>query len=240
MLRLSFAPICSLIAWTSHVSISDLSDSDEEEEDSDDEQQPTFWFPRLDAEIRAALAKYDGAVFPKLNWSSPQVRFQLSRQQLSDGADRSLGNDVQDAAWMVAGQDMKCQTPADVYLLLKSSDFISHDLDHAFDDCVDYPPPSSGSEIEQASADLAQLGLTEAAASTPDTPVRPRPRERPYSFELVLKKWFDMPRSQEWRCFVRDNHLLGTLLFDALRRSPPGLLSLVLWWRVDNNEADFS
>ncbi|POY75119.1 hypothetical protein BMF94_1749 [Rhodotorula taiwanensis] len=179
--------------------ISDLSDSDEEEEDSDDEQQPTFSFPRLDAEIRAALAKYDGAVFPKLNWSSPQ-----------------------DAAWMVAGQDMKCQTPADVYLLLKSSDFISHDLDHAFDDCVDYPPPSSGSEIDQASTDLAQLSLTEVAAPTPDTPARPRPRERPYSFELVLKKWFDMPRSQEWRCFVRDNHLLGisqrdTTLYDFLQ-----------------------
>jgi hypothetical protein len=49
-----------------------LSDSESEEEEAD-EDQPVFSFPRLDAEIRSALEKYDGAVFPKLNWSSPQV-----------------------------------------------------------------------------------------------------------------------------------------------------------------------
>ena len=32
---------------------------------------------------------------------------------------------------------------------------------------------------------------------------------RPYDFELVLKKWFEMPRAQEWRCFVRDRQLIG-------------------------------
>lgn len=34
---------------------------------------------------------------------------------------------------------MDCRTPQDVYLLLKSSDFITHDLEHAFDDTVDDP-----------------------------------------------------------------------------------------------------
>ena len=47
---------------------SDASD-DSEEEDLDSK----FSFPELDAQIRSILAKYDGAVFPKLNWSSPQV-----------------------------------------------------------------------------------------------------------------------------------------------------------------------
>lgn len=55
-------------------SISELSDSESEQEDDADDDQPVFSFPRLDAEIRSALEKYDGAVFPKLNWSSPQVR----------------------------------------------------------------------------------------------------------------------------------------------------------------------
>jgi hypothetical protein len=32
---------------------------------------------------------------------------------------------------------MECATPNDIYLLLKSSDFITHDLEHAFDDCVE-------------------------------------------------------------------------------------------------------
>lgn len=89
---------------------------------------------------------------------------------------------------MLPGQNLKCQTPADVYLLLKSSDFISHDLDRAFDDCVDYDPALS----------LEGLSLEEGGR-----------RRRGWSFELVLKKWFDMPRSQEWRCFVRENRLLG-------------------------------
>ena len=56
------------------IRISELSDSESEEEEADDDEQPVFSFPRLDAEIRSALEKYDGAVFPKLNWSSPQVR----------------------------------------------------------------------------------------------------------------------------------------------------------------------
>lgn len=58
--------------------ISELSDSEsdeEEEEDSDSDDEPVkqFSFPQLDAEIRSVLSRYDGAVFPKLNWSSPQV-----------------------------------------------------------------------------------------------------------------------------------------------------------------------
>jgi hypothetical protein len=32
---------------------------------------------------------------------------------------------------------MECYSPNDIYLLLKSSDFITHDLEHAFDDCVE-------------------------------------------------------------------------------------------------------
>jgi len=32
---------------------------------------------------------------------------------------------------------MECRSANDIYLLLKSSDFVTHDLEHAFDDCVD-------------------------------------------------------------------------------------------------------
>ncbi|GAA5929239.1 hypothetical protein JCM1841_004752 [Sporobolomyces salmonicolor] len=186
--------------------ISELSDSEDEAEeqdegDSDDDEPPKkeFSFPHLDAEIRQVLARYEGAVFPKLNWSSPQ-----------------------DAAWMLPGQNLKCQTPADVYLLLKSSDFISHDLDHAFDGCVDFPLPAPSSpsscppaprisQPELSEADLARLTLSspQGNAAPPSPPCSPTKRQRPYAFELVLKKWFDMPKSQEWRCFVRDRRLVG-------------------------------
>lgn len=56
---------------------SSLSD-DEAEDDSDDEDDEPprrkFAFPELDKQIRDAVAQY-GAVFPKLNFSSPRVRF---------------------------------------------------------------------------------------------------------------------------------------------------------------------
>lgn len=38
---------------------------------------------------------------------------------------------------MSSTNDMECRTPNEIYLLLKSSDFITHDLEHPFDDCTD-------------------------------------------------------------------------------------------------------
>ena len=131
---------------------------------------------------------------------------------------------------MLPGQNLKCQTPADVYLLLKSSDFISHDLDHAFEDCVDFPPSPSAAPaatasdsnpgVERVAEGLAAVDLgptTTAATSNEGDASEAHPRNnsragttrRPFEFELVLKKWFDMPKSQEWRCFVRQDRLLG-------------------------------
>ncbi|GAA5865730.1 hypothetical protein JCM8547_002759 [Rhodosporidiobolus lusitaniae] len=207
-----FMPEGSGPMGVSELSDSDEEDEEEEEQDSDDsdDDEPVrqFSFPHLDAEIRSVLERYDGAVFPKLNWSSPQ-----------------------DAAWMIPGQNLKCQTPADVYLLLKSSDFISHDLDHALDDCVDYPPSSNPPSSERSTSssfaqpapeldeqDLARLTISSSSAG----PASPTPRRLPYCMELVLKKWFDMPKSQEWRCFVREGVFLGisqrdTTFYDFLQ-----------------------
>ncbi|KAF7727666.1 hypothetical protein EC973_007324 [Apophysomyces ossiformis] len=105
-------------------------------------------FPDIEQFIRDAIDEFDGAVFPKMNWSSPR-----------------------DAAWISATQTLKCTSPFDVFLLLKSSDFINHDLNHALDHC--------------------------------DSP-SPRP-----SFELVLRKWYDLQPSMEFRCFVKQKELIG-------------------------------
>lgn len=50
-------------------------DRERSEDDSDDDTSPPkkYAFPELDAQIRKAIAQY-GAVFPKLNWTSPRVR----------------------------------------------------------------------------------------------------------------------------------------------------------------------
>ncbi|TFY59284.1 hypothetical protein EVJ58_g5872 [Rhodofomes roseus] len=99
--------------------LSDEEDSGGYESDEEDEEERKFAFPELDEKIRDAVSKY-GAVFPKLNFSSPR-----------------------DATWMLpASSPLKCMSPADVYLLLKSSDFVQHDLspDHVFDGCESRPP----------------------------------------------------------------------------------------------------
>ena len=71
--------------------------------DDDDEEAPEF--PALTNMIRHAISEY-GAVFPKVNWSAPL-----------------------DAAWIMPGNTIQCRLPSDVYLLLKSSDFISRDTE---------------------------------------------------------------------------------------------------------------
>lgn len=81
---------------------------------------------------------------------------------------------------MGVGETLRCMSPEDVYLHLKSSDFVTHDLDHAYDDCED----DDGGE-----------------AAAPPT--------APQTFHLILKKWFSMPKSHEFRCFVRQGKLIG-------------------------------
>jgi len=123
------------------------------ETEFDDENQPLPSFPDLEQQIWNTIDEFDGAVFPKLNWSSPR-----------------------DAIWISATNTLKCNSPSDIFLLLKSSDFIAHDLDHAFDDCH-YDNQSR--------------------------------RRRPNVFELVLKKWYDVAPSMEFRCFVKDEELVA-------------------------------
>ncbi|EKM51888.1 uncharacterized protein PHACADRAFT_262285 [Phanerochaete carnosa HHB-10118-sp] len=53
--------------------------SDDEGDEGDDEPRRTFAFPELDAKIREAVKDY-GAVFPKLNFSSPRVRFNCAHR----------------------------------------------------------------------------------------------------------------------------------------------------------------
>ncbi|KAJ7366812.1 D123-domain-containing protein [Mycena albidolilacea] len=93
----------------------------EDSDGSDDgEVRRRFAFPELDAQIRECIQTY-GAVFPKLNFSSPK-----------------------DASWMLPqSSPCKCTSPADVYMLLKSSDFITHDLtaESVFTGCSSEPEP---------------------------------------------------------------------------------------------------
>lgn len=65
-------------------------------------------------------------------------------------------------------------------MLLKSSDFVTHDLEHAFDDTDPEPSESTNESV--------------------DVPKIP--------YHLVLRKYFNLNPSLEFRCFVRDRKLI--------------------------------
>jgi hypothetical protein len=94
---------------------------DEDDDEDEDEDVAAEWRD-IHTAISKTIAELGGSVVPKLNWSAPK-----------------------DATWMNSNT-MACRVPSDVYLLLKSSDFVTHDLEHAFDDCVDSPESSIESE----------------------------------------------------------------------------------------------
>ncbi|QIX01724.1 hypothetical protein AMS68_007241 [Peltaster fructicola] len=85
-------------------------------EDEEEEEDIAAQWRDVHESIKNTMKDLGGRVVPKLNWSAPK-----------------------DATWMSATNSMDCRTPNDIYLLLKSSDFITHDLEHAFDDTSDVP-----------------------------------------------------------------------------------------------------
>jgi hypothetical protein len=62
-----------------------LEDDHDHDCDSDDEATASFAtrysFLELDAQIRATIDEYGGAVFPKLNFSSPKVRHVVDKDK---------------------------------------------------------------------------------------------------------------------------------------------------------------
>ncbi|KAL4918068.1 D123-domain-containing protein [Aspergillus aurantiobrunneus] len=125
--------------------------------DAEEEPDPSKNWEDIHFQIKSTIAELDGKVTPKLNWSAPK-----------------------DATWMSATNDLQCRTPNDIYLLLKSSDFITHDLEHPFDDCV---PDTSYS-------------------------LTPTPSAPQVNYHLILRKYVNFNPSLEFRCFVRNRIVL--------------------------------
>lgn len=94
---------------------SESENADNDNESDDEDEDIAAPWRNIHRAIQTTITKLGGKVVPKLNWSAPK-----------------------DATWMNANT-MECRTANDIYLLLKSSDFITHDLEHAFDDTVDSP-----------------------------------------------------------------------------------------------------
>jgi len=135
-----------------------FSSTDDQDDDGEDEDVSARWRDVHD-NIKATIAELGGKVVPKLNWSAPK-----------------------DATWISATNSLECRTPNDIYLLLKSSDFVTHDLEHAFDDC----DPDGEQESNDVAEDIKNI---------------------PYV--LALRKWVQLNPSVEFRCFVRRRQLVG-------------------------------
>ena len=131
-----------------------------EKSNSKEEGHGDFCFPELDKVIEKCIEKLGGFVMPKLNWSSPK-----------------------DASWMNCNGSLKCQCAGDIYLLLKSSDFIVHDLLYAFDGCFE--------ENEENQHQCVDEGEIET------------------ELQLVLRKWSNLYPSMEFRCFVSNHRIIG-------------------------------
>ncbi|KAF2633222.1 D123-domain-containing protein [Macroventuria anomochaeta] len=91
-----------------------FSGADNNDGGEEEEADPSVLWRDTHEAIEGAIEALGGKVAPKLNWSAPK-----------------------DATWIAATNSMECSTPNDIYLLLNSSDFITHDLAHAFDDTAD-------------------------------------------------------------------------------------------------------
>lgn len=180
---------------------SDWSSDEYEDEDEDEANSKVPSFPSLEKQINAVIDEFDGNVFPKLNWSAPK-----------------------DAAWISISQSLKCTNPSDIFLLLKSSDFINHDISHAYENCSDFIPPTKNDKISNKDdADNNNTNVENNSdknntkeeeeevegETTSQTEITEKSITRPETFHLVLRKWYDLLPSMEFRCFVRDNELIG-------------------------------
>uniref|UniRef100_A0A6J0TYF8 Translation initiation factor eIF2 assembly protein n=1 Tax=Pogona vitticeps TaxID=103695 RepID=A0A6J0TYF8_9SAUR len=133
----------------------DNADSEETEEIqwSDDENTTTLTapeFPEFALKVEEAICSLGGSVFPKLNWSAPR-----------------------DAYWIAMNSSLKCKCLSDIFLLFKSSDFITRDFTQPFIHCSDDSPDPS------------------------------------LEYQLVLRKWCELIPGAEFRCFVKENKLIG-------------------------------
>ena len=92
----------------------DFGDTDWSEEGDSEEVNDQKSFPAFSHNVLKLISDFGGEVFLKLNWSCPK-----------------------DATWVAFNNSMKCTSLSQFYLLLKSSDFVAHDLSMPFSSCED-------------------------------------------------------------------------------------------------------
>lgn len=145
---------------------------DDDESDDEPVPDPSLKFKELHREIRQSIKDLGGSVVPKLNWSAPK-----------------------DAVWISLTNSLKCTTPSEIYLLMKSSSFITHDLTEPYFGTIEAATmdnPNTASDLAGSSSSLSA------------------------SYSLALRKSFNLNPSLEFRCFVKSRVLVGISQRDHL------------------------
>lgn len=109
----------------------DYSDWEDSEPTTDDHIEtnpntvdPIVHFNEFHLQLKDAIREL-GPVAPKLNWSAPK-----------------------DATWILPNNSMKCNEVNEIYLLLNASNYIMHDLEHAYDECQEDSNDTITPEVE--------------------------------------------------------------------------------------------
>jgi hypothetical protein len=210
--------------------IDDVNNSSEDENnfdatDDDDEPETTYSFPCLTQQVQSSINQLGNICMPKMNWSSPK-----------------------DATWINCGS-LKCSTPGDVYLLLKSSDFIVFDLEKAWEDLhveesseeieVTKNVDNSGATGVSAAVNQLELLVTDESShasvtlapshecttnnkdNTTDIIEQQHQQlsREEFEHELILRKWCNLHPSMEFRCFIYEHELGEHILY--IQFDPP-------------------
>lgn len=118
------------------------------------------------------IEELGGHIIPKMQWSCPK-----------------------DAAWMLPDNSIRCSSPHEIFLLLKSSDRIAHDVD------------TMQFMIESGSPRSPLHGNSDReTGSSSDEEVCPPV----LAHTLALRKWYALRPGREFRCFVSNHELIGT------------------------------
>lgn len=128
------------------------------------------------ARVKDAINDLGGCVIPKLQWSCPK-----------------------DASWMMPNNTIQCSTADDVFLLLKSSDRIAHDVEVLQQICHQSSPRSP-----LVSSTTHNHGHDDDEQDDEEIVKIP---ERAHV--LALRRWYDLKPGREFRCFVKNNRLIG-------------------------------
>lgn len=105
---------------------------------------------------------------------------------------------IKDARWMISDSRLKCTTLADVFLLLKSSDFITHDL------CEPYDYRLMQLELFLQTLQIYIVHRFKFCQDEKDNEIKY------IDYVLALRKWYALQPAKEFRCFVKNKRLIGS------------------------------